>query len=207
MDFLTYLSWRELLAAAVVLLVIYILLTYLRINRMENESRLAQELSPEAIRSAVQSYAEVQEPEPEMVPHKSARPAKAAVQAPAEDLSRPRKVRDFAWNEPPSANPLPYRVEIVEKDQAQLRREIGGLRGELKTLRAELQSLREEQRREINKVQDVQNVSPFYSDAMQLAVQGREAEDISVLCGISRSEAELIVALARNHAQTNEIER
>ncbi|GHU03042.1 hypothetical protein FACS1894158_00490 [Betaproteobacteria bacterium] len=211
MDFLTYLSWRELLAAVVVLLVIYILLTYLRINRLENESRLAQELSPEAIRSAVQSYAEVQAPEPEPVPDKPALPAKAAV---ADDASRPRKVRDFAWNEPPSANPLPYRIDIVEKDQAQLRREIGGLRGELKTLRAELQSfreelqtLREEQRREINKVQGVQNVSPFYSDAMQLAMQGREAEDISVQCGISRSEAELVVALARNHAQTNEIEQ
>ena len=34
MDFLTYLSWRELLAAVVVLLVIYILFTYLRLSRL-----------------------------------------------------------------------------------------------------------------------------------------------------------------------------
>jgi hypothetical protein len=34
-----------------------------------------------------------------------------------------------------------------------------------------------------------------------LATQGREAADISVLCGISRAEAELVVALARNDSQ------
>ena len=65
-----------------------------------------------------------------------------------------------------------------------------------------MQALREEQRREINKVEVTQNASPFYSDAMQLATQGREAADISVLCGISRAEADLVVALARNKDQT-----
>jgi hypothetical protein len=33
---------------------------------------------------------------------------------------------------------------------------------------------------------------------MQLATQGRDAADISVLCGISRAEAELLVALAKD---------
>jgi hypothetical protein len=33
---------------------------------------------------------------------------------------------------------------------------------------------------------------------MQLAMQGRDAADISVVCGISRAEAELLVALAKD---------
>ncbi|GHU30275.1 hypothetical protein AGMMS50256_16880 [Betaproteobacteria bacterium] len=197
--FLAYLSWREMLAVVVVLLVIYILLTYLRINRLENETRLVQELSPEAIRSAVQSYAEVQEPDP--VPEAPAAPVKAAVQAAPEDRSKSGERQVFAWNEPPSENPERYRIEVLEQDMAQLRREIGGLRAELQTMRAEVQTLREEQQREISKAQGAQNVSPFYSDAMQLARQGRDAGDISVLCGISRAEAELVVTLARNNGQ------
>jgi hypothetical protein len=32
-------------------------------------------------------------------------------------------------------------------------------------------------------------------------MRGREAADISALCGISRAEAELVVALARNKDQ------
>ena len=49
--------------------------------------------------------------------------------------------------------------------------------------------------------QDAQSASPFYSEAMQMAMQGQEAADISVLCGISRGEAELVVALARNSGE------
>ena len=113
----------------------------------------------------------------------------------------PKKGRDFAWNEPPSENPQRYRIDLLEQDMAQLRREIGRLRAEAQTLRVEVQTLREEQQREMSRVHEVQNVSPFYSDAMQLATQGREAGDISLLCGISRAEAELVVALARNNGQ------
>jgi hypothetical protein len=186
-EFLAYLSWREMLAAVVVLLVLYILLAFLRINRLGNKGPSALELSPGTIQNAVQSYAAVQkadEPAPANV---------AAQEAPA-DRSTPAKGQTFAWNEPPSANPESYRIKVLEQDLAQLRREIGGLR-------AEVQTLREEQRREISKAQVAQSASPFYSDAMQLATQGREAADISVLCGISRAEAELVVALARSKEQ------
>lgn len=82
-------------------------------------------------------------------------------------------------------------IEMLEQDLTQLRREIG-------SLRAELQALREEQRREPGKAQPAWQGSPFYNGAMQLATQGREAADISALCDISRAEAELLVALARN---------
>lgn len=183
-EFLAFLSWREVLVAVVVLLVLYILFAFLRMNRLREEKQRAHELPPGVARSAVEAYAAVQEPET------ATRGAVPGVVEPA----RPKEEAAFAWNEPPQDDAESRRIEALEQDVAQLRREIGGLR-------AEVQSIREEQRRELTKVQVTQNASPFYSDAMQLAVQGREAADISALCGISRAEAELVVALARNRDQ------
>jgi hypothetical protein len=190
-EFLASLSWREMLLAVVVLLAIYILFSFLRIGRLRREAQAVQELSPGAVQSAVQSYAAVQE---------SGRGAEAAPgdadgQASLTELSAVAKEQMFAWNERHSRTlELRRKIDVLEQDLAQLRREIGGLR-------AEVQTLREEQRREISQVKITQSASPFYSDAMQLATQGREAADISVLCGISRAEAELVVALARNDNQ------
>ena len=48
-----------------------------------------------------------------------------------------------------------------------------------------------------------QNVSPIYSDAMQMALQGHDATTISQHCGIARAEAELVVALVRNRNDGN----
>ena len=41
-------------------------------------------------------------------------------------------------------------------------------------------------------------IAPQYSDAMQMALQHHDAATISQQCGISRAEAELVVALVRN---------
>lgn len=185
-EFLAYLSWREVLVAIVVLLVLYILFAFLRINRLRNESRRAQDPSPLASQTAVAAYAAVQEP--------AATSVTDAAQGTAAEPSLPEPEEPLARNETLPERWELRRIEALEQDVAQLRREIGGLR-------AEVHAMREVQRREINKVQVAQNASPFYSDAMQLAVQGREAADISVLCGISRAEAELVVALARNQDQ------
>ena len=209
MDFLANLSWREILAAAVVLLVIYILFTYLRLSRLGDEARLAQELSADVIRKSVpppvKSAPSVKSPSVKSsspsrvvvrtsnsIAETPAAPAEAASQTNSEERAMPGKRPSFAWNEPPSENPERYRIEALEQDLARLRREIGGLR-------AEVQTLREEQQ-EMSRAHEAPNISPFYSDAMQLAAQGREAEDISAMCGISRAEAELVVALARNNA-------
>jgi hypothetical protein len=186
-EFLASLSWREMLLALVVLLAIYIMVAFLRINRLKREARFAQELPPGAVQDTVQSHAAAQEPGQEA-------PAPNGVQAGPTELSVSAKEQASAWNERFSKTSELRRIKVLEQDLAQLRREIGGLR-------AEVQSLREEQRRESSKVKITQSVSPFYSDAMQLATQGREAADISVLCGISRAEAELVVALARNDSQ------
>ena len=47
-------------------------------------------------------------------------------------------------------------------------------------------------------VEVTSNVSPIYNDAMQYALQGHDAATISQNYGISRAEAELVVALVRN---------
>jgi type IV secretory pathway VirB10-like protein len=188
--FLAYLSWREMLVLIVVLLVLYILFAFLRISHLRSEAAPARELPPVVIRKTARAQAAAGKAEMPDEPEDDAAPA-----APEKPSPAARKKQAFAWNEPPAKGADSRRIEVLEQDVAQLRREIGGLR-------AEVQTLREEQRREMNKVQAVQSTSPFYSDAMQLATQGREAADISVLCGISRAEAELVVALARNTGQT-----
>ena len=183
-EFLAYLGWREALIAAIALLALYILFAFLRINRLRDETRRVQELSPGAIQDAVSSYAAVQEPDAPPVRTRTA-PEPAP---PAEERQA------FAWNEAPPESPDSRQIGALEQELSQLRREVGGLR-------SEMQALREEQRREISKVQATQHVSPFYSDAVQLATQGHEAADISARCGISRAEAELVVALAKSGEQ------
>ena len=189
-DFLTYLGWREALIAVVALLVIYILISFLRIGRLKNAAVQQPATTPHAASVAVAAYAAAKEEDmPPSVEPAVEVPAEPPESAMAEESS-PRE-RTFAWNEPPQKVADTLRMEALEQDVAQLRRELGGLR-------AEVQALREEQRRELSRVQVAQNTSPFYSDAMQLALQGQESDDISRLCGISRAEADLVVALARN---------
>ena len=178
-DVLAYLSWREVLVAAVVLLVLYILFAFLRISRLKNEKLRIEEVSLQAARTGAAAYAAVQEPSEVPV----------AEQNVVEERNPPVLAGTFPWNEPPVETAKLLQIEALEQDLAQLRREIAGLR-------SEVQALRDEQRRELTKVQVAQSASPFYSEAMQMAMQGQEAADISVLCGISRGEAELVVALA-----------
>ncbi len=182
-EVLAYLSWREALFAIAGLLTLYVLVVYLRIRRLRNEHARMQEMSEQVAQSAVAVYAAVQQEPP------------SDMQAVAEKDAEPDKQesagQSFPWNEPPAIIPELRKIETLEQEVAQLRREVGALR-------AEVSLLREEQRREISKVQVAQNASPFYSEAMQMALQGQDAAGISQLCGISRAEAELVVALARN---------
>lgn len=183
MDFegLANLSWREALLAIIALLVLYVVVAFLRIRRLKREKISLSVPSQLAAQSAVAAYAAVQEPEP------SAATESADSPTPPEKLSE----FDFPWNEPPPVVPGQPMVEALERELTQLRKEVGGLR-------AEVLLLREEQQRENSKSQVTQNVSPLYSDAMQMAMQGYDAASISQHCGISRAEAELVVALVRN---------
>ena len=177
MDFagLANLSWREALIAIIVLLVLYLLVAYFRFRRLKRE-KADRNVPPTATaRSAVAAYAAEQDPISPVEPEPLAAPSEAA----------------FPWNEPPPEIPGQKKIAALEREISQLRKEVGGLR-------AEVLVLREERRREITQAQVTQNVSPLYSDAMQMALQGHDAETISQHCGIARAEAELVVALVRN---------
>jgi len=68
-----------------------------------------------------------------------------------------------------------------------LREEVGELRNELAEMRGELEVLKNIQ---------VSGSSP-YPQAIQMAREGRDVGEVAETCGISRGEAELIVAVHR----------
>jgi hypothetical protein len=73
------------------------------------------------------------------------------------------------------------------------------LRGELESLRGELGQLRARADKMDEKLESLNTPQPAtpYSQAVQMAISGANAEQIASRCGISRGEAELIVALNR----------
>jgi len=183
-DLLANLTWRETLIAVVALLALYVVVVFLRLRRIKQGKMDLSVPEQLAAKSALAAYAAEQSP-PDV-----AQPAAAP-----ELLSAPSEFA-FPWNEPPEEIPGQQRIDALEREVTQLRKEIGGLR-------AEVLVLREEQRREQTQAQVTQNVSPLYSDAMQMAIQGYDALSISEHCGIARAEAELVVALVRNRHDGN----
>jgi hypothetical protein len=184
MDFdpLAYLGWREALIAIIVILVVYVVVAFLRIKRLWRQ-RVQPDASTHALRSAIAAYTTTQGP------------------VAASDVS------DFPWAnaQTPTSTPAPKQPDTQEQTEAQaeppnelLENELLQLRLEVGSLRAEVMRLREEQKRELTEIRSVQSISPLYSDAMQMAMQGHDAASVSQHCGISRAEAELVVALVRN---------
>jgi len=196
-DFPINLSLREALIALVTLLALYVIVAFWRIHRLKRRKAAEALPSPMTSQAAVASYAAVQAPEPETGAPDQARREPEPLAAPSDAA--------FPWNEPPGETPLHRLVASLENEVAQLRKEVGGLR-------AEVLVLREEQRRWVNAaeaavadivpeeefVEVMSNVSPIYNDAMQFAQEGHDAATISQSYGISRAEAELVVALVRN---------
>ena len=178
------LSWREGLIAIVALLAIYLVIAFLRYRKLQRERNAADPQLSFANRSAVAAYEAVREPSTPAAPTEMT----AAATPP---FAAPGGAADFAWNEPPAVTPEQGLLATLERELAQLRKEVGGLR-------AEVLLLREAQQRDVTKTQVAEKVSPIYSDAMQMAMQGQEAAAISLHCGISRAEAELVVAHVRN---------
>ncbi|MDR3053977.1 MAG: DUF2802 domain-containing protein [Zoogloeaceae bacterium] len=86
----------------------------------------------------------------------------------------------------------------VEREVGQLRDEMDALRGAFAALRGDVQALHDAFEQEVQNLHKVQNASPLYSDAMQMAILGHDAITIAERCGISRAEAELVVALMKN---------
>ena len=79
------------------------------------------------------------------------------------------------------------------------------LEAEVDHLRQEVQQLRAEVMQwalEVRQLKIVNNASPMYAEAVTLAQQGVSTERIADRCGISFSEAELVVALAQSVAKS-----
>lgn len=98
--------------------------------------------------------------------------------------------RPEGWRESPRAVADARYLEAVEREVAQLRDELTAVRGEFAALRDEL-------RHQVAQVRASQSASPLYSDAMQMAARGCDAGQIAERCGLSRAEADLVVALAQ----------
>lgn len=85
------------------------------------------------------------------------------------------------------------------QEQAELREQIVELQREVESLKVRLAALLAQQAPQpafSADISDGEDDTP-YSQAIRLAQQGADAEKVSAVCGISRGEADLIVALYR----------
>jgi hypothetical protein len=188
-EMLASLTWRETLIAIIAVLVLYVLVAFLRMQRLKRVREKESAKKMFSAKSALLAYAADQTPalSPELPP-----------ESPPElpPVSPVRVEPEFAWNEPPPEIPGQKMIEALE-------RKVVTLSGEVGALRAELSLVRETLEQELSQSRVTQNVSPIYSDAMQMAMQGHDATTISQHCGIARAEAELVVALVRNRNDGN----
>ena len=178
LEALANLSWREALIAIIVLLALYVFVAFLRMWRLKRAKEVVGADLSLAGQAAIAAYSAEQKPHPS--PKTFIEPA----------------VPEFPWNEPPPEIPGQQLINALERDVFQLRSEVNALR-------SELLQVREEIRRDESPMQAAPNISPLYSDAMQMAIQGHDATTISQHCGIARAEAELVVALVRNRNDGN----
>lgn len=167
-------GWREAVVGIIALLGLYILFVLLRLKRLARRRQEAAAPAPKA-----PSLGEVGDDD------------EAGDEHPDPVYSRPEKPA-FAWNEPPAKD------FAEEQYYKAVQLELGQLREEVAVLRHEFATLREEMRGQVGQIKASQNMSPLYSDAMQMAMLGHDAETIAERCGIARAEADLVVALARN---------
>ena len=182
-------GWREVIFAIVTALALYALIIAWRIVRLHRRADRVPPFAP-FHRAAIQPYLREQmlgdtvPPAPAQAPEPPSVSAGAVRPAPTDD--------DVAWERPPT--------DFAERQlRLSLEREVEALREELDALRGAFASLREEVRSEVSGIKAQQSVSPFYRDAMQMALSGATADTIAERCGIARGEADLVVALVRGN--------
>lgn len=195
----TVLNVRDALLAIVVLLAVYILAVVLRYRRLRRQAEEAQPDEP-AEKAAAPAAADAP-----AAPASGARlyaAVQETAQAPASAAPREHALRQEPAVAPaPLAPPLPVNlaaevadtpvVQAIERDLTMLRQEIQHLQGELERVQGEM-------RDRFTQLQATQHMSPLYSDAMQMAAAGHDAQTIADRCNIARAEADLVVALVRN---------
>ena len=169
-------GWREAVVGIIALLGLYILFVLLRLKGLgRRKPEPSEPKAPTLDTSDGDDAGGDEHPEP--------------------GYGRPASAPAFAGNEPPAqefAEDQYYKA--VERELVQLREEVA-------VLRHEFAALREEMRGQVGQIKASQNMSPLYSDAMQMAMLGHDAETIAERCGIARAEADLGVALARNQGE------
>lgn len=133
-----------------------------------------------------------------------------SLQSSRRPLELPAKSEPMAVEKepPPASQPEPepeYSRESPSRGDdlslSPLQAEVMQLRDEVDALRSEVAALRQDFLHQVDHLRSAQAVSPLYSDAMQMAMAGRDAEVIAERCGIARAEAELVVALAHSQKQ------
>lgn len=98
-------------------------------------------------------------------------------------LMRSAKPRGWRiWQRGAEAHAKSREVQSLELEFAQLLERVDGLQKELEQLKAQQVA-----------------VTP-YTQAIKMAQQGLDMNEVAISCGISRGEAELIVALHRNQS-------
>lgn len=166
------LGWREGLLGLIALLALYMLIVLLRMRRLRQPAK------------------------PVSVPPL---PIEPSVSAPAADDETSAETDEaLTYTIDRSAPPPPM---LADQFVANVERELAQMRDELDSLRGEFAALREEWRHEVAHLRASQTVSPLYSDAMQMAMAGYGAEVVAERCGISRAEADLVVALFKHQEQ------
>ena len=188
-DLLSSVGWQHVLPAITALLAVCVVVLYVRVLRLGRAQPADRAgATPPGRPSAAAAPAIVRGSGPacaEDVPGPRVKSGAAAIPSGGA----------FAANEPPAAFSLSQIMDL-ERETAQLRKEVGSLRGEVLVLR-------EEVKRAAGKGESARPGSALYEDAMEMSIQGHDAATIAQHCGISRAEADLVVALARNRDQRN----
>jgi len=166
------LGWREALLGLIVLLAVYMMVVLQRMRRMRQPEAAASQSLPV---------------EPSVA---AAEPVSLEAET-AENESLTYTVARTARVD--AAMPEEF-VQEVARELAQMREELDALRGEFA-------ALREEWHQEAAHLRASQSVSPLYSDAMQMAMAGYGADVIAGRCGISRAEADLVIALSKQQEE------
>lgn len=166
------LGWREVLIFAIGLLAVYVFVVFLRLVLLKPKVR--DELAHDDVFDDEFSASELLDDSPPQ-------PAAPADEPPKRDPASKRFVEH-------------RHLEVVEHDVADLYEEMKGLRSELRLLRNDLQQ-------QVDRLKAAQNTSPLYSDAMQMALLGHDANTIAERCSIAVAEAELVVALANSRVE------
>jgi hypothetical protein len=188
-------GWREGLIAIIALLVLYLIVLFFRLWRLQ---QAPSALPPLVAQSAVAAYTAIQDEAESTPAAASAAPAAlagetaASLTAPASVAAAAAGKREFPWNEPPLDIPGQAMIDGLQREVYQLRCEVDQLRGEVLAAREDLR------RQSVPSPGVAQSASPIYTDAMEMAIQGHDATTIAHRCGIARAEADLVVALARN---------